>query len=260
METLTPYPDVKRLLEELLERVQAILHDQFVGMYLFGSLTSGDFDQESDVDVLTVTHGEISAARLAALEAMHAQIYAGESPWATQLEAAYVPQQALRRYDPTNALHPHVDRGSSKFFMKQHDESWIVQRYVLRQRGITLAGPPPHTLIDPISANDLQQAMVALLQVWATDIFGDPGQLKEQGGQSYVVLSICRMLYTLQNGTVLSKAAAARWAQENLDSRWQPLIGRAWAGRRNPGLEAAAEDVRGTLEFMRFALEQTGPR
>lgn len=250
------YPEVTRLLEELLVGVQAILAEQFVSMYLFGSLTSGDFDQESDVDVLIVTSDEISSAHISALEAMHAQLYAGESRWATQLEVAYVPQPALRRYDRTNARHPHVDRSGARLFMKQHDESWIVQRYILRQRGITVAGPAPQTLIDPVSADDLREAMVALLQVWAADIFADPGQLKEWGNQPYVVLSLCRMLYTLQHGAVVSKAEAARWAQKSLDKRWEGLIGRAWTGRLNPGAGATAEDVQGTLEFMQFALEQ----
>ena len=138
--------------------------------------------------------------------------------------------------------------------MMQHDESWIVQRYVLRERGIALAGPAPRTLIDPVSPNDLRQAMLAILKGWASQILDDPAQIKHRGGQSYTVLSLCRVLYTLQYGTVVSKHVAARWAQEALDSEWTPLIERTWEGRHNPGLDASPEDVDETLEFIRFAL------
>ena len=109
MDNPTPHPKVNDLLHELLKNVRAILGGQFVGMYLFGSLISGDFDQDSDIDVVVVTGDEISDDLFSALQAMHARIYAGDSPWTIQLEVSYIPQHALRRYDPANALHPHID-------------------------------------------------------------------------------------------------------------------------------------------------------
>ena len=257
MDILTHHPEVNRLIQNLLQKVQSILNDQFVGMYLFGSLTSGDFDQDSDIDVVVVMVDEISDDIFSALQAMHERIYAGNSPWAIQLEVSYIPQRALRRHDPANALHPHIDRGSETFFMMQHDESWIVQRYALRERGITLVGPAPQTLIDPISPNDLRQAMLAILNGWASQIPDDPAQMKYRGYQSYIVLSLCRILYTLQYGTVVSKPVAAHWAQETLNSQWVPLINRTWTGRHNPRLEASSDDISRTLEFIRFALKQS---
>ena len=60
MDFFTHYPEVNQLLQKLLKETQTILEGQFVGMYLFGSLTSGDFDQDSDIDVVIVTADEIS--------------------------------------------------------------------------------------------------------------------------------------------------------------------------------------------------------
>jgi predicted nucleotidyltransferase len=52
----TPYPDVNEVLLTLLDNVRAILGDYFTGMYLYGSLASGDFDpRRSDIDFLVVT-------------------------------------------------------------------------------------------------------------------------------------------------------------------------------------------------------------
>ena len=79
----TPYPDVNAILTLLLAEVRAILGDRFVGMYLYGSLSSGDFDPgSSDVDFLVATEGELPDEALAALEAMHARIAASGLPWA----------------------------------------------------------------------------------------------------------------------------------------------------------------------------------
>lgn len=252
----TPHPDVNEILNLLLTDIKDILQSQFVGMYLFGSLANGDFDQHSDIDALVVTDGEISSDTFLALKEMHARINQINSPWALQLEVSYIPQNALRRFDPKNKLHPHMDRGTDEVLhMKSHESDWIIQRHLLREHGIVIAGPDLKTLIDPITPYELRQAVIHELPLWADYLLNRPSTLKSRGYQSFCVLSFCRMLYTLQNNAVLSKPMAAKWAVEALDARWQPLIERAVIGRQNPDLEASPEDINETLEMMRYTLE-----
>jgi hypothetical protein len=254
----TPPPEVTALIRELFASVQTILGSHLIGMYLDGSLTSDAFDQDSDIDFVVVTDDEISGELFSALQAMHERIAKLDSWWAIQLEGSYISQHALRRYDPAHALHPNIERGrGERLKMIQHDAAWVIHRYILRERGITLAGPAPQTLIDPVSSTDLRQAMLSILPGWAMRILNEPAQMKYRGYQSYTVLSLCRVLYTLHHGTVVSKPIAARWAQETLGERWLSLIERTWAGRHDPGSEASSEDVNGTLEFIRYALERS---
>ena len=42
----------------MLSNVSEILGDQFLGMYLYGSLANGDFDEYSDIDVLITLRDE----------------------------------------------------------------------------------------------------------------------------------------------------------------------------------------------------------
>jgi predicted nucleotidyltransferase len=251
------FPEVNILLRELLDNVKIVLGNHFIGMYLFGSLTSGDFDEHSDIDVLIVTDDEISADLFSALQTMHARIALIDSVWATQLEVSYIPRRALRRYDPSQALHPHLDRGKAQsLHVMQHDSDWVIQRYVVRERGVVLAGPDPQALIDQVSANDLRRAMLTLLW-WPAQFLDDPADLDSRGYQSYIVFSVCRMLYTIEFGAVISKRDAARWAQGTLGERWIPLIERAWVGRQNPQLKAEADDVNETLDFIRCGLQRS---
>jgi acyl-CoA reductase-like NAD-dependent aldehyde dehydrogenase len=67
---------------------------------------------------------------------------------------------------------------------------------------------------------------------------------------------MCRMLYTLRHGAVVSKRAAALWAEGEAGGLWAPLIERAWEGRGNPRVEARPEDVGGTLDLIRYTLER----
>jgi hypothetical protein len=259
-----PYPEVNAILHELLTSVQSILGNHFIGMYLFGSLATGDFDQDSDVDYVVVTDDVLSNELVSALQDMHVRIATIDSWCATQLEGSYVPQGALRRYDPVRALHLHIDRGKGERLNKmQLDNSppsrawwggWVLLRDSLREKGITLAGPAPRMLIDPVSPEELEQAAQAILQGWAAQILDTPAEIDSRGYQSYTVLTLCRILYTLQNSSVASKPVAARWAQETLDPRWIPLIERAWLGRQKAGLKAEPHDVNETLEFIRYTL------
>jgi len=51
-----------------------------MGLYLYGSLTTGDFDPESsDIDLLAVTSSGVSGAEFEALRAMHLE-FSRENP------------------------------------------------------------------------------------------------------------------------------------------------------------------------------------
>ena len=139
--------------------------------------------------------------------------------------------------------------------MALHDQPWAVHRWVLRERGITLLGPDPKTLIDPVSPQELRAAMRVLLHGWGAHFLEHPELLAGRGYQSYVVLSLSRLLYTLQSGEVVSKFAAAGWAKESLGEKWSGLIERAWTGRHHADLPAEVWDVVLTLDFIRHAFE-----
>ena len=257
----TPYPEVNEILSLLFSNVEKILDDQFVGMYLFGSLANGDFDNYSDIDVLVVTDGEISSTMFSDLQKLHASLNKlDDSPWAIQLEVSYIPRNALRRFDPADKLHPHMDRGSGEILhMMSHESDWIVQRHMLREHGVVITGLDLRKLIDPVSSAELKRAVADVLPLWVDPILDDPSQIRKRGYQSFCVLSLCRMLYTLNQGQILSKVTAAQWAMDHLDPKWKALIKRAWIGRQNPNLEADPEDIHETLDMMRYTLQQIKP-
>src|SRR5437660_12777051 len=101
----TPYADVNAVLAHFLTQIRAILGDHFRGMYLDGSLALGDFNREtSDIDFIVTTGTDLSHDQFLALRAMHARFNASDSPWATEVEAVYLPEDSFRRPDPENVL------------------------------------------------------------------------------------------------------------------------------------------------------------
>jgi hypothetical protein len=248
----TSYDDVNAILNEVLTGAQVILGDNFVGMYLDGSLASGDFNYEtSDIDFVVATAREVSATQMAALVEMHGRIGKTDSKWAIQLEGAYIPLAALRRYDTHNATHPYIDRGASNLRWEHLDMDWVIHRHVLNTWGVTLAGPPSRSLIDPVTPDELRQATADLLAHWWAPMLDDPTHLEHDGSRAYAVMTMCRALYTWRHGDVVSKPAAGRWALAHLDERWAALIERAmsWQNGRPMG------DVPETQAFIRFTYE-----
>jgi len=249
------FPEINLVLQELLDEVQAILGGHLVGMYLEGSLANGDFDEDSDIDFVVVVDEPVSEQDFSRLYALHERFNLRDTQWSTNLEGSYISQSALRRHDPRQALHPNMERGyGERLKWAQHDEAWSVHRWVLRERGITLLGPDPKTLVDPIAPDDLRRVMVTTLDGWAAGFLSEPEKLRQSGYQSYVVLSLCRILYTLQFGEIVSKARAAAWARGVLDVKWQALIDQAWVGRHEPQGLAGAQAIEQTLAMIRYAL------
>lgn len=256
----TPYPDVNKVIDLLLNNVRDILGDGLVGMYLHGSLANGGFDEHSDIDVIFVTIEELSDDHFSSLSDMHAELATIDSHWAVQQEVSYIPQHALRRFDRSDMLHPHLDRGQGeKLHRMAHESDWIIQRHILRERGIVIIGPDPRTLIDPVGPDDMRRAVAEGLPLWLHPILANPVEIRKRGDQSFFVLSLCRMLYTLKHGKILSKQDAAAWAMQNLDPEWRPLIERALVGRQRPDDDAPPQDIEETLQMMRFTLEQIKP-
>lgn len=254
----TPFPELNAVLATFLDQAQAILSHNFVGLYLVGSFALGDFDAHSDVDFLVVTHSDLTEAQEAALQMMHGAIYDLESKWAKHLEGSYIPVSQLRSDDATQTELLYLDNTASTMVRSNHCNTFVV-RWTLYEYGIALVGPHPKTLLEAIPANSLIQEVRSDMFEWSEQLMQDFEQLNNRWVQAFVVLSYCRMLYTLEVGRITSKPAAAQWAKQNLDPKWVGLIEQAWLDRPNPSLKSKQKadpvEAQLTLDFARYALE-----
>ena len=222
---------------------------------------------------------------------MHEALHDLPSEWAQHLEGSYAPVAVLRRWsteprDPPGEqrskswadpqvrpmLQPRVypflflDNGARKLVRSEHDNTRVV-RWVLRERGITLAGPEPHTLVDPVPAAELRAEVWSVMQTLSQGVLAEPNQLDVAWVQAFFVLLYARMLGALRTGEVLSKPAAVTFVEQAFDDKASALVERAWAFRRGtprgrdaPALNQAARadplEVEATLEFIAFAIEE----
>ncbi|GHO46758.1 aminoglycoside adenylyltransferase domain-containing protein [Ktedonospora formicarum] len=254
----TPYDDVNAVLHTFASIAQNTLADQFVGMYAYGSLALGGFDPDtSDIDFIVITRGTLSDHHITALREIHKRFDASQSPWAAKLEAAYIPLKVLQHHTPTTTRYPQVEKGTA-LFEGPLEEGWLFQCYTLREHGIRVAGPNPHTLSEPITPRTMRRAVPTIPKMWQEQARSDPSWLdwlRVRHNQAFVVLTLCRLLFTLTTATVASKPTAAHWAQSNLDSQWTNLIEQALNNQHNPE-QVPESDIESTLSLLQYTIEQ----
>lgn len=253
----TDFPQLNAVLQELLASVQAILDQKFIGAYLQGSFAVGDADVHSDVDYLVVIKTNLTPAEVTALNAMHGRIYRLDTHWAQHLEGSYFPADLLKQPDPARTPIYYLDNGATELTLSDHDNDRVV-RWVTREHGIPLTGPPPETLIDPIPPDDLRREVRQTKHDWGQEILSGKYKITSRWAQPYIVLSYCRMLHTQETGRIHSKKAGGEWALQKLDGRWHPLIQQALDDRPDPWQRvhqtADPHDRQWTLDFVRYAL------
>jgi hypothetical protein len=253
----TPYPAVNVALRDFLASAQAILGPRLCGMYLVGSLAVGDFDPAtSDLDIIVVTDSALSDGQITALRGWHTRFGASDAPWAERLEAIYIPQADLR--SSASGHYPQVER-DRPFFVEPLEPGWSVQRCTLREHGVVIAGPNPRDLLDPVNADEMRREGAVIVHSWLDQAERDPTWLDWARPRPYftfVVTTLCRLLYTLETGSVASKPTATRWAQQELDDRWSGLIVRSWKARHEDG-ETPQDDMDTLVAFIRYSAEST---
>jgi Domain of unknown function (DUF4111) len=251
----TGRPGVDRAVERLLGGVAEAVGDDLVGLYLHGSLALGDFfPPSSDIDFHAATAGRLGRPALERLGAMHARFKA-EGGWVARLEGVYLSPAALRGQGAAGDRQPTV--GSDwDFGLGRPGPTWVLDRWVTRERGVVVTGPDPRELIDPIGAGELRAAVLAsMLGDWAGRLAPDAdlAWLRPRNYQAFAVLTMCRDLYALDRGVLVSKPEAAAWARRRLGPAWAPLIDRAVAWRADVRVDDRG--LAGTMGFVAHAVE-----
>jgi hypothetical protein len=256
----TSYPELNQVLAGLVSEIQGILDHDFVGLYLQGSFALGDYDQHSDVDFIAVMENELLPHQVDALQVMHGRVYDLDSEWAKHLEGSYFPREVLRDQAQQGRELWYLDHGARSLVRSDHCNTLLV-RWVVRERGVPLAGPPPATLVEPVEEARLKAEMCEVLTGWGQQILDDPAPYNNRFYQAFIVLNYCRMLHDLRRGYPGSKRAGAEWAKATLDPSWSDLIDATWAGRPDPARQvrepADPEAFERTLRFVEYVMDQS---
>jgi hypothetical protein len=109
---------------------------------------------------------------------------------------------------------------------------------------------------------EVRATMYKVAEVFQAEMDRPLGFCNSRFGQSFFVLSACRMLHSLHTGTVQSKKAGMVWAREMVDPKWIPLLDQAWQEREGVrfgvkiGQRADPGLLHETLDFIKYAISR----
>jgi predicted nucleotidyltransferase len=228
----TVFPELNELLAELVARVEAILGEKLVGVYLVGGFALGGGDLQSDCDFVVVTEEQVTAEQERELRALHDEIPTRQGHWPHDLEGSYAPRVDLETLTALDKKWLYVNRGRREMEWSTHCNTEDV-RWTLREHGITLAGPEPRRLVAEVPADDLRRKMAPLIESFLPDLLSWTS-FDIAWAQRFAVTNLCRMLCTLETGEVRSKPASLEWAKSALPAEWHSLVQQAMDDRPLP--------------------------
>ena len=222
---------VDELLAVLVSSIRAVLGDDLVGIYLYGSYVSGGFDPGvSDVDLVAVTARDADQIDLAGLERLHGDIVSLHPDWTDRVEVVYIGRSALRSFRTSAARLAVISPGEPFHLRDDRVVEWLQNWYLVRETGVVLFGPPAASLVPPITMSEF----VAAAARYADQISHQSLVEATAGARAYAVLTICRALRTVETGTHGSKQEGADWARERMPE-WGWLIDAALRCRLSGG-------------------------
>lgn len=231
----------------LPEQVQAVVETFFgmadaeipglvEGLYLVGSLALGDFrPHRSDIDFVAVTSGRPEAARLAALEHVHAQLQKRyRRPF---FDGIYVTRNDLARPPASATGCPTAHEGRLTTDGRGDPVAW----HTLAEHGVRCRGPAVADISVWTDMNVLAAWMNENLDTyWQRRVVDRGARLLSRYGLvslsawacEWCVTGVSRLHYTLATGAITSKEGAGIYALATFPPRWRRVIEEALRIRR----------------------------
>ncbi len=219
----TSYPDINDVLLFITNGIENILGKKLIGLYLFGSLTYGDFNSgSSDIDLVAIINEPLNDDELILIKQIHQQTEKYDQKWSQRLECSYTPIGMLENILPPQKPRPYY--GGGIFYEDaSYGNEWIINNYLLYQWGVPLIGSDFKKLINPVDIIEVQKACIRdLFQEWEPKTT-DFEWLDNSHYQSYLILNLCRILYTVICGDTVTKKVSATWIKNKFES-WSNLI------------------------------------
>jgi hypothetical protein len=112
----------------------------------------------SNCDFLIPVRGPITPDQEAGLRALHDEIPTRPGHWTHHLEGSYPNKDELRSLDGLGRPWLYIDHGWRQMQWSTHCNTEVV-RWSLRECGVTLTGPDPEALVDPVGLEILRARM-----------------------------------------------------------------------------------------------------
>ena len=214
--------DLSDLLQAMATDFPAILRGNLVGIYLWGSLTYGAFDETcSDVDCVGVTRRDLDDREFSELDEWFKN-KKGQNRWVKRIDLRFVidhefldkASRCCGLYHCSGRLARHGSDGNPIIWMN------------IAESGVTLWGKDAKLVAPHVSDQCFSDALLLELKYLKDDLTSNAGDRSDKAliHNAYAVLTACRILYSAHHRVLASKDRAYRWAMEAVPPMWRAVI------------------------------------
>ena len=214
--------DLSDLLQAMATDFPAILRGNLVGIYLWGSLTYGAFDETcSDVDCVGVTRRDLDDREFSELDEWFKN-KVERNRWVKRIDLRFVidhefldtTSRCCGFYNYSGRLARHGSDGNPIIWMN------------IAESGVTLWGKDAKLISPHVSDQCFSDALLSELKYLKDDLTSSAGDRSDKAfiHNAYAVLTACRILHSAYHRALASKDQAYGWAMETVPSTWRAVI------------------------------------
>lgn len=211
---------LQNLFTKIVNDFPELIGDNLVGIYIYGSLAHGTFNEKSsDIDCIVVLNKSLNNSEFKRLDEWY-QKNAQINFWVKRLEmTCLIKKDILTKNSKISIYH-------NDLFKRDLSDGNPIIWVNIQNDGIILYGPKPKTFVPKISKQVLRDALRLELNYLREGISERKREFfeVELSYQVYAVLTTCRILYTFKYGTTISKQQAAKWCAKNLPKNYRKII------------------------------------
>lgn len=244
------YPDkVKELFNAFVQDLPLILGDKLFGIYVYGSLSYGGFDiNRSDIDVVIVTESTLDNSDLDSLGVWFDKLTV-EQALSNKLEVAFAVLGKLFNEGKKATETPRF--ADSKFEREKiSDGNNPITWFNIRKTGLALFGPDPKEFVPEID----REVLLNTLKMETEYIKTHDDLVNNEPDKNYVILTLCRIFFTLKTGDLTDKKKAGEWALENIADKYHSLISTALSNLDKESSQLTPVSRESVEDFVDFTL------
>ncbi|MDP2860969.1 MAG: DUF4111 domain-containing protein [bacterium] len=217
-------PAIKILLDDIADKIEKLLGDNFVGLYVHGSIAMNCFNPLiSDIDFLIVIREKIGVRekRNLAQILLDAKCDAKKGVETSVVLLKYTKNPVFPtpfEFHFSKGWEEKYRRNEVDYSKESFDPDLGAHFTVTKKRGFVWRGLPISKVFSDVPKEFYKKSLLYDFNDLDKNIFANP---------VYGILNACRTVAYLKDEIVLSKKEGGEWALENLDIQYCPIVRQA---------------------------------
>ncbi|HHT7189649.1 TPA: nucleotidyltransferase domain-containing protein [Bacillus cereus] len=223
--------EVQQLMEQYIVGLQEIFSDEkIVGVYVYGSIALGAFHIEtSDVDFVTVINDSVNEAEKLQIIDLHRKL--GDSTLGKRMDGMYIPLADVGKYNDEMNEYVYCAEGKANIgYWDINAVTW----WTLKNEGITVIGREAEDLPFQVKWDDVVNTMKYNVEHYWSEKANRPYLFFIEEWVESAVVTMGRILYTLEHKTIVSKDKGLQYLLERSAKEWELLLKEVERMKQNP--------------------------